>query len=48
MNAIKLFAVTIIGALSLTGCRQTAEQQNGGGSYPLLTVKPADRNLSVK
>lgn len=48
MKAIKLFAVTIIGVLSLAGCSQKAEQQSGGGSYPLLTIKPADRNLSVK
>lgn len=48
MKAIKLFAVTIIGVLSLAGCSQKAEQQSGGGSYPLLTIKLADRNLSVK
>lgn len=30
------------------GCKQTIEQQNEGDNYPLLTVKPEDRLLSVK
>ena len=32
----------------LTGCRQNARQQKDGGNYPLMTLKPEDRQLSVK
>ncbi|EGF59518.1 efflux transporter, RND family, MFP subunit [Bacteroides fluxus YIT 12057] len=32
----------------LTGCRQNARQQEDGGNYPLMTLKPEDRQLSVK
>ena len=32
----------------LTGCRQNARQQEDGGNYPLMTLNPEDRQLSVK
>ena len=32
----------------LAGCQQKAGMQSSGDTYPLLTVKPEDRQLSVK
>lgn len=32
----------------LLGCQRNAKQQEGGGDYPLLTLKLEDRQLSVK
>ena len=32
----------------LSGCQQNTKQQNEGENYPVMTLKPEDRQLSVK
>lgn len=34
--------------LALSACQQNRKQQDEGGNYPLLTLKPEDRQLAVK
>lgn len=48
MNARSVFVSVLCGISLLSGCRQNAEQEEEGGSYPLITLKPENRQLSVK
>lgn len=46
---VRSFFVSVLCCMCLlTGCRQNARQQENDGNYPLMTLKPEDRQLSVK
>lgn len=46
---MKIKTIILFGtALLLTACKQGESQQPTGEEYPLLTLKPTDRELSVK
>ena len=48
MKVRSIFVSVLCCMCLLTGCRQNARQQEDGGNYPLMTLKPEDRQLSVK
>lgn len=48
MKVRSIFVLVLCCMCLLTGCRQNARQQEDGGNYPLMTLKPEDRQLSVK
>ena len=48
MKVRRVFVSVLCCMCLLTGCRQNARQQEDGGNYPLMTLKPEDRQLSVK
>ncbi|WP_018667865.1 efflux RND transporter periplasmic adaptor subunit [Bacteroides gallinarum] len=48
MKVRSLFVSSLCCISLLSGCRQDAKLQNEGESYPLMTLKPEDRQLSVK
>lgn len=47
---MKVKSILVIGlcCATLFSCQQNRQTQQGGGDYPLLTLKPEDRQLSVK
>ena len=48
MNVRSIYALSLCMMSLLAGCGQKTMQNEGGNNYPLMTVKPADRTLSVK
>ena len=48
MKVKRFFVWGLCCAGMLAGCQQKAGMQSSGDTYPLLTVKPEDRQLSVK
>lgn len=48
MKVRSIYALSLCMMSLLAGCGQKAMQNEGGNNYPLMTVKPADRTLSVK
>ena len=48
MKVRSVFVSVLCCVTLLSGCRQDAKQQEEGGNYPLMTLKPEDRQLSVK
>ena len=48
MKVRSIFVSVLCCMCLLTGCRQHAKQQEDGGNYPLMTLKPENRQLSVK
>lgn len=48
MKVRSIYALSLCMMSLLAGCGQKAMQNEGGNHYPLMTVKPADRTLSVK
>lgn len=48
MKVRSVFVSVLCCMCLLTGCRQNARQQEDGGNYPLMTLKPEDQQLSVK
>lgn len=48
MNRMMKYAAAWCCAVALISCQENAKQQNETGSYPLMTVKLEDRDLSVK
>lgn len=48
MKVRSIYALSLCMMSLLAGCGQKTMQNEGGNNYPLMTVKPADRTLSVK
>lgn len=48
MKVRSIYALSLCMMSLLAGCRQNTMQNGGENHYPLITVKPADRTLSVK
>ena len=48
MKVRSIFVLGLCCMSLLFACRQNAKQQNEEGNYPLMTLKPEDRQLSVK
>lgn len=48
MKVISVFVSVLCCICLLAGCQQNARQQEDGGNYSLMTLKPEDRQLSVK
>lgn len=48
MKVRSIYALSLCMMSLLAGCGQKAMQNEGENHYPLMTVKPADRTLSVK
>ena len=48
MKVRSIFVLYLCCMYTLSGCRQDIKQQDNGGNYPLMTLKPEDRQLSVK
>lgn len=48
MKVRSVFVSVLCCITLLSGCQQSAKQQDEGGNYPIMTLKPEDRQLSVK
>lgn len=48
MKVRSIYALSLCMMSLLAGCGQKTMQNEGGNNCPLMTVKPADRTLSVK
>lgn len=45
---VKSIFVTSLCCFALLSCQQNQQQQTASGDYPLMTLTPEDRQLSVK